>query len=338
MAIKSITGAWRAASALVQADIATAQPITDTLNFDSGGEFLESEAGMFYENTEQITGQLLPTVHRLLNRKMSAKHKTKAYPTLVGLFASMAMGKDTVATSGGASTHLIQLDQVLTELPYRTFVEFDGNTQTKYPGVACVGFTISGARDQFVDFEADLIGSAVEVGGDTSAQPTPTTESYLAYGDCKFYRGGTYDGTTVTGGTELSASLESFKMTFKNNGKGIYRMGDNTGNVGSVRRGLKYTVDLDADFELEDNSHRAAFIAGTEYVLDIPIVGTIATGAIHYAVHLTFPRVVYKQVKKGEKDGILKGGMKLAVLSDPTYGGVDIRVVNLHSASYLAAA
>jgi hypothetical protein len=335
---QSLTGGWRAISDLCQTAIGTAQAATELLNFE-GTDLMEPEPETFFENTTEITGSPLPTKHRLLNMKFAGKHKVKATPAVVGLFASMAMGSDTSAVVGAttAYTHKLQINPAVVELPYRTLIENDGNSQFSFVGVACTGFTLSGARGQFVEFEADLIGRASEA-IDATAKPTANPESYLAYGDCNFFQGGAYDGTAVTGATSISAQLVNFKFSLKNNAKGKYNVGDGSGLVGAIRRGLMYTVELDAEIELEDRSQRAALLAGTEYVVHIPIVGGVANGTAYYGVDIVLPRAVFKEAKKGVTDGILHVSGKYAILADPTYGACDIRVTNLFSHSYLATA
>lgn len=332
---RSITGAWRALSRLKQVDIATAKTVNVSFYFE--GDPMEPEPETFFANKDEITGALLPTVSRLLNRKLVGKHKSKAYPDLVGLLASMAMFKDT-STVVGATTaykHKIEMDAAVVELPYRTLVENDGLAQFVYTGVACTGFTLSGKRGEFVEIEADLLGSGAEA-TDATSKPARVSESYLAYGDVKFYKGGTYDGTSVTGATELSADLKDFKISLKNNAKHVFKMGDATGNVGSIRRGLKFDVEFEATIELSDQTHRTDFLAGTEFVCQLPIVGGTANGAAKYTVEAIFPRLVYKAAKKGVDDGILKLAANFEVLHDATYGGLILNVINLQSASFLA--
>ncbi len=334
---KSIIGGWRGFSLLKQADIATAQPVNTRLNFE--GDPMEPETDQHWVNDNEVTGELLPTKHRLLTKKLAGKHKTKAFPHLVGLFASMAMGKDTPTVVGTTTAyqHKLEIDKTVVELPTRTMVENDGDTQHRYPGVACVGFTLSGQRGGFVEFEADLVGRGSEE-VDATVKPVHVDETYLAYGDVTLTKGGVYDGTEVTGGASLNASLKSFKLAFKNNGKGVYIMGDSSGLVGSIRRGQKYEVDFEAELELEDQSHRTDLLAGTEFVLALPIVGGIANDTAKYTVEVILPRVIYREAKKGVDDGILKLAAKFGVLADATYGGLILNVINLQQASYLAAA
>lgn len=334
---QSIIGAWRGFSLLKQANISTEKPVNTLLYFE--GEPMEPEPEKFVVNDNEVTGELLPTTARLLTKKFSDKHKSKAFPHLVGLFASMAMGKDTstMVAETTAYRHKIEIDKTVVELPTRTMVENDGLAQKRFAGVACTGFTLSGQRGEFVEFEANLIGSGAEA-DDITSKPARVNESYLTYGDANLTRGGTFDGMAVTGGTNLSAPLKSFKVGFKNSGKGVYLFGDASGNVGSVRRGSRYEVDLEAELELEDASHRTALLAGTEYVMAIPIIGGTANGSAKYTIEVIAPRVVYKEAKKGVDDGTLKLAAKFAVLADPTYGGLIINVINLQQASYLAAA
>jgi hypothetical protein len=338
--VKSIIGAWRAISLTKQSAIGTAaavNAINTLLYFE--GEPIEPEPETFYTNEGDITGEVLPTKHRLLTKKLTGKHKSKAFPHVVGLFASMAMGKDTCAVVGTTTAykHKLEIDKTVVELPTRTLIENDGTLQYLYKGIACTEFVLSGQRGQFCEFEATLLGSAAEQ-TDATAKPSALDESYLAYGDVNFYTGGTFDGSAVTGGTSISARLKTWKLTYKNNGKGGYLCGDSTGQVGSIRRGQAYSVELEADIELEDASDRAALLAGTEFVARIPIVGGVANGTANYTIEVILPRVCYREAKKGVDDGILKLSAKYAVMVDPTYGGIIINIINLQATSYLVTA
>lgn len=331
---KSNIGAWRGFSLVKQANITTSANVDTLLYFE--GEPMEPEIDTFWVNDTEITGELLPTVARALNKKFAGKQKSKAFPHLVGLFASQAMGQDTVSQVGVTSAYLhkIRIDKNVVELPCRTMVENDGYQQRKFTGVACIGFSLSGERGGFVEFEADLLGSGAEA-DDATAKPARVNETYLTYQDVTLTRGGTFDGNAITGGENLSAPLKSFKVEFKNNGKGVHLFGDASGNMGSIRRGQKYEVSLELDFELEDASHRNALLAGTEYVMAIPMIGGVADGTAHYQVELIFPRVVYREAKRGVDDGTLTVAAKFAVLSHATYGGFLVNVTNLFQNSYL---
>lgn len=334
---KNNTSAWRALSTLIQTNISTAQAANSLFYFE--GDPLEPEPETYFVNSDEMTGELLPTQKRLLTKKFGGTHKGKATPHLVAMFASMAMGKDTAAVVGAttAYSHKIEIDKTIVELPKRTLVENDGFQQFSFVGVACPSFKLSGQRGGFVEFEAELLGTGSEA-ADVTAKPARVNESYLTYGDCKLLKGGTYNGSAITGATDISAQLIDFNFSFKNNGKGVYLFGDSSGQVGSTRRGQRYEVELEASIEIEDASIRTDFLAGNEFVMSIPMVGGVANGAAKYTVEAIFPRVAYKEAKKGLNEGTLKVGAKMAVLADPVYGGLIINIINLQATSYLVTA
>lgn len=330
MAVKSITGAWRALSLATSADLtATVAGGLQLLNF-KGEDFLEAEPETYYENKDEATGELGPTKHLILNKKLTGKHKCKATSSAIGLFAAMCCGSDTFTANGGntVGTHIIRPNKAVVDCLGRTFYENDGDAQFKYTGVVCSGFTVSGQRGQFVDLEVDLIGSAAEV-TDATAKPAALNESYLAYGNCSLYLGGAYDGTAVTGGTDTSAKMIDFKIGVKNGAKGTYLMGDSSGKVGAIRRGMQFDFDLEANIEIHDRTARTALLAGTEFVLRIPLVGEqIGVTGSNFGAEFVFPRLAYKEVKKATSDGLLKIGAKYSVLADATYGLMVLTVVD----------
>lgn len=334
---RNITGAWRGFSLQTQSALANPAPVDTLLYFE--GEPMEPEPENFYVNTEEITGELLPTAKRLITKKFAGKHKGKAHPHLVALFASMAMGRDTVTQVGAtqAYRHKIEIDKAVVELPVRTMIENDGHVQNRFRGVACTAFTLSAERGQFVEFEADLMGSGHEA-ADTAAKPARLDESYLIYGDAKLTRGGAYNGDVITGGDDLSAPLVRFSLGFKNNGRGAYLFGDPSGIAGSIRRGRVYEVDFEATLEIEDSTHRAALLNGTEYAMSIPITGGPADGTANYTITAIMPRVAYMEAKKGVDEGTLVVAAKFAVMSDPVHGGLILNIVNRRQQNYLAAA
>lgn len=334
---KNIMGAWRAFSTQIQSAIGAPATVDTSLAFE--GEPMAVETDKFYVNDDEITGELLPTEKRLLTWKFAGKHKGKAYPHLVGMFAAQAMGRDVCTKIGTTSAykHVITIDKDVVELPARTLIENNGATQKIFKGVACTGWTLSSSRGEFVQFEADLIGRGEE-SIDATARPARVAESYMIYGDAKIMRGGTFDGTTVTGGSDFSAKVISLKLSFENGGSGVVVHGDPSGLVASIRRGQKYKVGLEAEIELEDDSHRQSLLTGEELCWHIPIVGGVADGANNYTIEAILPRVAYSEAKPGHDDGTLKISAKFAVLSHPVHGGVILNVINRHAVSYMAIA
>ncbi len=332
---KSIISGWRAFSTLVQTDLATPQAVDTLMYFE--GEPVEPEPENYFTNESEVTGELFPTQKRLLNWKLNGAHKGKATPHLFGIFAAIAMGKCTTTQFGetDAYRHKLEVDKSVVELPTRTMVENDGDAQFLYRGISCSGWKLTGARNQFCEFEATLLGAGSEASNAIS-RPSRLAESYLAYSEANFTRGGSFDGSAVTGGTSISARVIDFAVEYKNNGKGVYHVGDGSGHVGSLRRGERYEITLEANVEIEDRSDRTALIAGTEYALAIPIVGGIADSTHRYTIELIFPRVAYREAKKGLNEGILKVNAKYAVLADETHGALVINLINKHPENYLA--
>ena len=334
---KSITGAWRAFSDQVQADIATAQTVTSSLYF-AAGDPMEPEPETYYANEEMITGQLVANQARILTKKMSGSHKNKLAPHEAALFMSICMGKCTTSQLGATAAYLhkLETDKTVVELKKRTMVEYDGGaSQKKFIGVACSGFKISGKRGENCEFEATLMGTGDEA-ADVMSQPARVAESYLAVADAKLYKGGTFDGTAVTGGTEISAKVIDFELDVKNGAKATYLPGDTSGKVGSLRRDVRFTISFKASLEISDTTEHDELMAGTEFVMRLPIVGGVAAGANNYTIEPIFPRLRYKAAKKGVNDGVLKVAAEYLVLADATYGPLVIRVINLKSTSYLA--
>lgn len=332
---KNIIGGWRAFSLGKQANIGAGAAVNTLLNFE--GEPIEAESELHWRNDDEITGELVGTAQRLVTKKLVGKHGSKLFPHLAGLFASMAMGKDTPTVVAGstATRHKLEIDKTLVELPYRTMIENDGDAQFRYTGITCTGFTISGKRGELCTFEADLMGSGVEL-PDATAKPSRLIEPYLDYGAVKLIKGGTFDGAAVTGGTEIQVQLDNFKFTFKNNGTGKYVMGDASKNLGQVRRGRTYEITLEADLDIEDRTYRTEWLNGAEFALSLPIVGDIANGAARFSVEIVLPRTYFEAPKKALDDGTLIYKAKFPALAHPVHGPLVMNVVNLQANNYLA--
>jgi hypothetical protein len=314
---------------LVQADAVTAQPVNSTFNFE--GEPLSPEPENYYTNKTEVTGELMANQKRLLTKKFQGKHASKAFPHLVGAFASMAMGKDTVS-GAGPYVHKIEIDKTKVELPYRTVVENDGDTQVRFVGVACAGFMLKGQRGGFVEFEADLLGRGDEA-ADATAKPARLAETYMAYGDMTMVKGGTFDGTTVTGGSNISAELVEFSLAFKNNAKAVVQFGDSSGYAARVQRGQSYDVEFSCKLEFASAVHRNDWLAQNEFVIELPL-----TSSAIQKIQIVLPRCFFENAKKTVADGILTLDCKIGVLADAVHGPFTMFITTSHAANYLAAA
>lgn len=335
---KSTLGAWRSFSTLAQVAIATAQA-SGQRRYEFEGDFIEPQANTFYMNEAEATGGAAPDNHLLLNRKYEGSHGSKLFPDLAGIMLASVLGQDSVAAVGATAAYRHTITPALNpdSCVLRTVLENDGTNQKQYLGVAVKSVTLKGSRGEFMTLEANLIGRGAEA-TDATAKPANSGESYLHYQQVNFTKGGTFDGTSVSGGTSMSAALIDFEAGFDNNAVGDYHFGDATGLVGAIAPNLtnKYGLPLSANFEMEDETLRNDLLAGTEFVVSIPMVGGVADGAANYEVNLIYPRVVLKEVNKRRQDGRRRMAASFAVLSDPTYGAVVAQVVNLHASSYVA--
>lgn len=337
----STTSSWRGFSTLVQTAADVAQPVNNTFYYD--GDPLSTEGDGYISNAGHATGELGATEARLLRKKLAGAHKGPwLTPHLAGMFCSMVMGKCTSAVIGVSTAwkHKIEIDKNMTALPVRTMIQYDGLAQFRYRGVAASGFKMSGKRGDFVMFDADVVGTGYEE-TDATAKPARVTESYLTFADAVLTRGGTYDGTAVTGGTNMRTAVTDFSLAVKNGAASVHWMGSYPGvpaAASEIRRAEQMEVELEVGFEVADQTHQDALIAGTEYVLALPIVGGVANAGNNYTVEVIVPRARYMEAKKAKKDGVLHVAAKFEALVDATYGRLIINVINLHNKSYLATA
>jgi len=164
---------------------------------------------------------------------------------------------------------------------------------------------------------------------------------YLRYGDVELTRGGSLSGSVAGGDLAVGGSPVSFKADLKrfswaidNQALPVYEMGDSTGFVSRVERGDRFTHELSAVFEMQDDSHKTGLVNGTQYVLNIPIVGAAipgGSGAFNFSAELIFPKVVYREATKSRNGQTLTVNAKFQVLEDSAYGSVIVKVINAQS-------
>lgn len=326
---------WRAFSALAQVDRDTAQAASVLVDFAGDPAKPEIERTT---NAERNTGTAFPTRHRELKRMMSFSHEELATPTVVGLFGSQVMGYDASTQIGatGVYRHRLTPNVARKLIPLRSMVEHDGLAQYLYKGVACTGFTLSGERGGNVNFAADFIGSGLKE-TNAASKPSLNAESWLTYCDVNVVKGGTFNGTSVSGGTSFSATLAGFSIQVQDNAVGRHHFGDASCAYGSVIAG-RFAATIEMDFEIEDQAHRDDLESGDEFSLHIPMIGGIAAGGEPYAIHVIAPRCIYGTLPQSFQDGQLQEKAGFIVLDDGTYDGLVIDVHNLHTPSYLATA
>lgn len=340
MTTKRITTGWRGLSIARETTIGAPAAVDAAFNFE--GPPVDIEINEARTDEDEITGLNEPGRHEILNWKLEGAHTQRSTPHNLAYFLACALGKVTTQTPDSSTDpavrrHWIERDLVGVELPTVTLVEFDGVAQKRFPGVFVKSVKVNGERNDFLKLEAQLGGMGKEE-SISIAKPAVVAESYLRYGDVEFTRGGSLSGSVAggdlaVGGSPASfkADLRSFSWTIDNQAIPVYEMGDNTGYVSRVERGDRFTHELSAVFEMQDDAHKTGLVNGTEYVLNIPIAGGVIPGgggSFNYSADLIFPRVVYREAKKDRDGQALIVNAEFQVLEDGDYGSVIVKVVN----------
>ena len=340
MTTKRITTGWRGFSLAKETAFGTPAAVDTAFNFE--GAPTDIEINEAETNEKEITGFNEPSRHEILNWKLDGVHAQRATPHNLAYFLSAVLGKVTTQTPDGVNDpavrrHWIERDLANVALPSVTLIEFDGIAEKRYPGVFAKSLKLRGGRNDFVKLEAGFGGMGKEEASAIS-KPGVVAESYLRYGDVEFTRGGALTGSVAGGDLAVGGSpvsfkthLRSFEWSVENQAIAIYEMGDNSGFVSRVERGDRFLHTLSAVLEMQDDSHKSGLVSGTEYVLNIPIVGGViagGSGAFNFSADLIFPKVVYRQAKKDRADQALIVNAEFQVLEDAAYGSVIAKIIN----------
>lgn len=340
MTTKRITTGWRGFS--IAKEVSFGAPATVDTAFNFEGPPVDIEINRAETDENEITGLNEAGSHEVLNWKLDGVHRQRTTPHNLTYFLAAVMGKVTTETpdAGNDPTvrrHWIERDVGSADLPSVTLIEFDGLGQKRFSGIFVKSVKVTGERNDFLKLEAQMGGMGKE---EVNAAPKPTVvaESYLRYGDVAFTRGGSLSGSVAGGDLVVTGSPQSFKAdlrnftwTIDNQAIPVYEMGDNSGYVSRAEQGDRFTHDLTARFEMQDESHKTGLINGTQYVLNIPIVGSVipgGSGAFNFKANLIFPKVVYREAKKSLEGQSLIVDCEFQVLEDATHGSVIVEIVN----------
>lgn len=339
MATNRISSGWRAFSLSKESSYRT--PATPGISFNFEGGPSDIAPNAVHTDDMEISGFTEPTRQDIINWTMAGSHKQRAMPQNIAYFASLILGKCTSDQPdvGGDPTvyrHWIERNISTTLMPSVTMVEYDGIAARRYVGIYAKTLKIHGERGAFVTMEASFSGAGKEESSGLS-RPALVAESYLRYGDANFTLGGSLSGTVaagslaVSGGTSFKVHLKSFEYSVDSSANPIYEIGDNSGYVTRVERGDRWKHTLSATLEMQDDTHKTSLLNGTTYVLNIPIVGSViagGSGTLNYTADLIFPKVVYREAKKGIDGRVVKVDARFEVLEDNAYGSVIVRAVN----------
>jgi len=347
MTTKRITTGWRAFSAAKESAYGTPQTVDTSFNFEGPPSDIEPNEAQTDAN--EITGYHEATKHEILNWRLDGSHKQRAMPHNIAFFLGAVLGSVTtdqpdVINDPDVYRHWFERDIAGVAVPSFTLVEYDGVAKKRFAGAFIKSFKLSGDQNDFIKMEADF-GAMGKEESSAISKPAVVAESYLRYGDVELTRGGALSGTVGAGTLAVGSSPTSFKTALKkfeygvsSDPRPIYEMGDNSGYVSRVERGERWNHSLSAVLEMADDTHKTALINGTEYVLNIPIVGGVIAGGsgnLNYTAELIFPRVVYREARKDLDGDVVVVKADFEVMEDTTYGSVIVKVQNKQSA-YLA--
>ncbi len=346
MATKRITTGWRGFSTAKETTYGTPAVLATSFNFE--GPITDIQPNEVQTDENEVTGLNEPAKQEVLNWKLDGSHQQRAMPHNLAHFLTMVMGKVTtdqpdIANDPSVYRHYIERDLISITLPSLTMVEYDGIAAKRFSGLFGKSVKISGERGDFVKLDAQFGGMGKEESS-IDSKPTVVGESYLRYGDVNFMRGGSLSGSVSSGDlsivgtpTSLKGDLQSFEWTIDNQAQTIYEMGDSSSFVSRVERGDKFSQSLSASLEMQDDTHKTGLINGTEYVINIPITGSViggGSGSYKFSCDIIFPKVVYKEAKKDRDGEVVKVNAEFQILEDTTYGSVIVKIIN-EQTSYL---
>lgn len=316
--------------------------------FNFEGAITDIEVNNRADNGDEVTSLNEASEDTIINYKLEGSHTQRANPHNISQFIGMVLGQvtdDQPDVVGNAAVYRHWFERDLTNVALDSFamVEHDGIAAKVFTGIFGKSLKISGERDGFVALDFGFGGSGQEASS-SDVKATVTSESYLTYGDIDFTRGGTISGTVALGTlavgsspTSFSSDLKSFEYNIDNDAQPIYEMSDATGYVTRIERGDKFIQSLTTTFEMQDDSHKTGLTAGTEYVLNIPMIGSSITGTNtdgtqYYTVDLIFPKAVYMEAKKTRDGETVLVEASWKILEDSTYGSVIVKTINKQAA------
>ena len=211
-------------------------------------------------------------------------------------------------------------------LPSMTAGGYFGGVTSQYPGVLVSSFTLRASKKAFATISTDLVGRGNYTSPAITKPTAITDESYLKAGDCTITRVGTWDGRTFSGGTAISAAVNSLEWTWNNNlddtadyvfGGGLYRgRGERTRRTQTVKLAV----------ELEDLTYLGYLTGQTSVNLNV-----VFAGSASYSASLVFPQLKMVGTPITGGTGILLTSADAAVQQHATYGSAQLTIVNKKS-------
>ncbi|HQP30842.1 MAG TPA: hypothetical protein PLB81_05900 [Deltaproteobacteria bacterium] len=158
--------------------------------------------------------------------------------------------------------------------------------------------------------------------------PARAAETPLRVSEMTLNIGGTWNGSTFSGGRTITSELQTLKWSFNNNMAIKFVPGAGGAYASVARRGGRsQSITLDREF-YEATIQR--YIDANETVgVHILAQGELYDSTNHYQADILFPSVGAMKAPISAKDGRLSESAELQVLEHATYGSVIAKVKNL---------
>lgn len=259
----------------------------------------------------------------VLTEGFDAEHKGILTPDLAGIaLTSMGAGE-----SNSTNIHYLKFlsSPNSVTLKQRNICEKVGDIIAQYSGVQITSFMVEADKSGYIKNTLGLRGygayklSSATLSAATMNDNRVAKAQFLRFGDATLKTGTNTFATTglpqFTSTADWKAKLQSFSWSVKANlvESGIYQFGTtSTGTVNGYAKDYPfagYEATLKAKFlssSVEDATDfwKTREMAQTEFALQIPIVGQLASGSDYYSVIALYPRVRVKSATAVVEDGV----------------------------------
>lgn len=260
---------------------------------------------------DEYTGKAHITEWTIRRWAVELAHSRRLMPHEAALFLSLCLGSVSSAQQGATAAYKHTITPISGYvLPSVTMWEANPTVGNKvFAGIGCSQVEISCAREDFARIAANLIGDgSIATGVDISGGSYPASEAYLDWSDLDVKIGGTFNGTSVSGGTSIKTLIRDLTLTVKNNARANYLFGNTDGYADELiipDKKLDDWASLAVTIEPEDATEINYLLNETENVLEFIATGAVIEDAYTFEIDVIFPvsRVTEASL---EKDGTMQ--------------------------------
>ena len=239
---------------------------------------------------------------------------------------SLTLAANAVAGGAGAGNAAARLDSIhsirveLTEDVW-TDVAFSAVSDATPAVITITAPGVSGS-----DFTYKVLYAAAETAWMTF--PARVSQTPLRVSETTLNIGGTWNGTTFAGGSEMGCEVNSIEWNLNNNGQIEFCFGTDGAYASRYyREGRTQTIAL--DHELRDYIVRNYIDQNSTFGVYILAQGDEYEAGHNYQVELIFPKVAVLSAPISANGKRLAEAGDLIVLEDDTYGSVIVKVKDL---------